>query len=508
VQIALVPLDERPVNVEIPREVAEIAGARLVIPPAEALPSFRTPADLAQLHSWLTLTAEDPATSQLVVCVDTLVFGGIIPARITDDSIVSALARLDLLTTLHEKCRPDLAISAVSLVMRASDSYSAVEEPDYWSEYGRELHRFGGALHRALDADAGGSAAATVPEVGLPDAVRQDFELRRLRNHLVNLASVGLHESGVLETLAITADDTAPLSAGSAEQAWIRHWQRALPAGRSILSYPGADEVGAVLVARALVRDLGSPAVAVACGEADGLDRVPNFENVSLRESIARQIAAVGAHLARPGETPDIVLIAHAPDPERGDYFGSTPASDPVATRTTIEQVESWLAAGVPIALADVRFSNGSDPDLVDGLADRGLLMRLSSYAGWNTAGNTIGSAMAHAVARWAGERMGTVDSVAAERALLSRILEDRGYQSGLRSRIQRDLLADSIKPVSDELVRAATEEITSGLQDYLDRITPSGDSWRVSDVTLPWKRSFEIGFRLTLVDSGWPRGL
>ncbi|MCH3176462.1 DUF4127 family protein, partial [Listeria monocytogenes] len=40
-RIALVPLAERPVNVDLPRQVAAIAGAELLLPPAEAMPVFR-----------------------------------------------------------------------------------------------------------------------------------------------------------------------------------------------------------------------------------------------------------------------------------------------------------------------------------------------------------------------------------------------------------------------------------------------------------------------------------
>ncbi len=111
------------------------------------------------MHAWLRelAAAEGDGVNRLIVCIDTLVHGGIIPARITADSPRVALDRLDLLRELHEvraaADTPALVITAASLVMRASDSFSAVEEPEYWSTYGRTLHAFGGALHRALEAD-------------------------------------------------------------------------------------------------------------------------------------------------------------------------------------------------------------------------------------------------------------------------------------------------------------------------------------------------------------------
>ncbi|MFF1572275.1 DUF4127 family protein [Leifsonia sp. NPDC058292] len=500
-RIALVPLDERPVNVDLPRQVAAIAGVELLLPPDDAMPDFRAPADVDALHGWLRRLVVSGDVEQLVVCVDTLVHGGIIPARITDDSTSTALHRLGLLRELKATA-PDLRLTAASLIMRASNSYSSVEEPSYWSEYGRELHALGGDLHRMLEVDATGGERTTTPvDTPVPDAVRRDFELRRLRNHTINLAALALHEEGVVSTLTLTADDTAPSSAGSAEQLWLRHWARALPRGHEVLMYPGADEVGAVLVARAISERVGTPTWRISCGEAGGLDRVPNFENAPLTDSLNRQIVASGGRLAEADETPDLIVVAHAPDPARGDYFGRRPDSDPVATASTVAAVRDALDTGAIVALADVRFSNGGDPELVDALADAGLLLRLSSYGGWNTAGNSIGGAVAQAAALWAGRSLGTADDVAVRRALLTRILDDRAYQSDTRLGMHEAEFAGRIGPIDESAQEAAEARIARELQGYLDRVAPAGEPWRIQRLTLPWHRSFEIGLDLARED-------
>lgn len=496
-RIALVPLDERPVNVELPREVAAIAGIELLLPPVEAMPRFREPADIGLLHEWLREIVAGPGIDHLVVCVDTLVHGGIIPARITDDSTASVLRRLDILRELTV-ASPDLVVTAASLIMRASDSYSNVEEPGYWSAHGRELHALGGDLHRLVEADAAGRAhAESAPSVTVPDAVRSDFELRRLRNHTINLAALALHEEGTIETLALTADDTAPHSAGSAEQLWLRHWARALPRGRAVMMYPGADEVGAVLVARAISAGSEAPRWSIVCAEAGGLDRVPNFENAPVLDSVTRQIVASGGVVSRVDGAADLVMVVHAPDPARGDFFGAAPYSDPDAVAGTVAAVRSALDSGAGVALADVRFSNGGDPDLVDRLAEEGLLLRLWSYGGWNTAGNSIGGAVAQAAAQWLGRRVGRFDENEARRALLVRVLDDRAYQSGTRLAMSTDEFGGSIAPVAPDAQQAAITRIRRELQAYLDWVTRDAEPWRITEVTLPWGRSFEIGLDL-----------
>jgi hypothetical protein len=44
-RIALLPLDDRPVNGRLPAMVAAIAGAELLMPPVELLPRMREPSD-------------------------------------------------------------------------------------------------------------------------------------------------------------------------------------------------------------------------------------------------------------------------------------------------------------------------------------------------------------------------------------------------------------------------------------------------------------------------------
>lgn len=503
--IIFVPLDERPVNVDIPQQVAAIAGVSIEIPSVRDLPSMRSAANLKNLHAWMLEQAGDKSATHLIACVDTVVHGGLIPGRISHESFGAVIERLEVFRMMKQT-NPGLIISAVSLIMRASDSYSAAEEPDYWSSHGRELHRVGVRLHKELIAEIlereGGSVSA-IPEGNelckekVPPPIVGDFELRRLRNHLVNLSAMLLHEEGVIETLALTADDTAPYSAGSAEQVWLRHWGRGLPNGPSILMNPGADEVGAVLVARSLTEVAGSPSFIIMCGNIEGLDQVPNFENVPLRESLNLHIEAAGGLLAAIGEIPDIALVVHPPDPSRGDYFGQIPESDLESTQQTIAEIKKALSAGYPVALADLRFSNGGDPTLVDQLAQEGLLLQLSSYAGWNTAGNSIGSAVAHSTASWAGKKLGSFDQIQADRALLIRILDDRFYQSGLRPRLDRELFEGEIGQLSQEIQRVACARIIAEAQIYLDSITGEQGSWLVKNVVMPWSRSFEIAIHL-----------
>lgn len=487
-RFALLPLDERPVNTGLVREVAAIAGADCAIPDRRSLPDFRTPGDVRRLASWLRDRAAE--ADALVISVDTLVFGGLIPARTTDDPVEQAVARLGLLRELSEQ-HPGLPIHAVSLVTRASDSDSAVEEPHYWSGHGRDLHRLGREAHRAWTL---GEASPGTPA---PAAIREDFARRRLRNHVVNLAALELRWDGVLSYLALTADDTAEFSAGSAEQRWFDYWRIAAGPGLPVVSYPGADETGAVLMARAVLAGTGAPPrVAVHCADPASLDRTPLYENGPIRESIQRQLGAAGARLTEQDDA-ELALIVHGPDPARGDHFSLTPPrADPEAVDRTAGLTATVLGSGLPVALADVRHANGGDAELADALARRGLLGELTAYGGWNTAGNALGSAIAMGLAAVAGRRTGQIDRLAQARALRRRLLDDVAYQSIARRELMASGFGGRIDPVPQDVLAVASGQARERLAEALSA-WGLADGHRVRSVGFPWRRSFEIDIEL-----------
>ena len=352
--IVLLPLDERPVNTQLPDDVARIAGRRTVLPPA--LPRFREPADTAALGEWLLERAADPLTESIVASLDLVAYGGLIPSRTSSDSLREVLARLDTLRIVRAR-HPVMPVNAVSLVTRATDSYSPVEEPEYWEQHGRELHALGGLLHSATIADSEDSGSVPVADLGIPEEIRQDFARRRLRNHIGNLYAIDLLDEGVLSFLAITADDTAERAAGTNEQWWLRHWQRTLPGAAGLLMYPGADEVGAILVARALATTARvTPSFEIVCVEPAALDRVASYENGPVGNSVERQVRAAGGTLG--GAAADVVLVVHAPDADHHDWFGRTPSpTSPALVDQTVAVIRAALTAGRRESSCLVRFS-------------------------------------------------------------------------------------------------------------------------------------------------------
>lgn len=505
--LAFLPLDERPVNIGLPAGIAAIAGATLVLPPAGLLPQLRQPGDAEALGRWLAGTAA--STDAVIASLDMLCYGGLIAARTTADTTLEALGRLDILRQLHA-AHPDLALCAVSLVMRASNSYNPQEEPDYWAQHGMELHKLGALHHRDLLETVGGTFDGNATELqalrtALPGDVVADFERRRLRNHHVNLEAIALASEGVIDPLLITADDTAEHSAGSAEQVWLKQWSKVLPISGEVLMYPGADEVAAVLVARQLGARHGvAPRFTVECADPPGMERIAKYENSPMREAVERQIRASGSTIV--DDPKAMALVVHAPDPRRRDHCGMVidksgnhdaggsafDATDAVEANKTADLIAALLSAGRDVALADLRYSNGADPLLVEELHRRGLLLDIVAYGGWNTAGNALGSVVAAAAAIQIGRAAGTLDAAAAQRMLLHRLIEDYAYMT-----LARNPYNAGVYPFPDRAEEARAEvAVANDLDASLKRLTGRLDLG-ITNVTFPWHRSFEIDFTI-----------
>lgn len=502
--LAFLPLDERPVNIGLPAGIAAIAGATLVLPSDELLPKLRQPGDADGLGRWLETTAA--TTGAVIASLDMLCYGGLIAARTTGDTTLQALGRLDTLRRLHA-AHPDLPLCAVSLVMRASNSYNPQEEPDYWAQHGVELHKLGALHHRDLLETVGGTFAGNAAELEtlraeLPGEVVADFERRRLRNHQVNLEAIALASEGAIDPLLITADDTAEHSAGSAEQVWLKQWSKVLPISGEVLMYPGADEVAAVLVARQLGAHFGVvPAFTVECADPPGMERIAKYENSPMREAVERQIRASGSRIV--DEASAMALVVHAPDPRRRDHCGMVigkdaggsgfDAADEAEANKTADLIAALVKAGRDVALADLRYSNGGDPLLVEELHRRGILLDIVAYGGWNTAGNALGSVVAAAAAIQIGRGAGTLDAIAAKRMLLHRLIEDFAYMTEAR----RPYNAGVHTFADGQEEGRAEAAVCDDLDASLKRLTGRTDLG-IADVRFPWHRSFEIDFTIT----------
>lgn len=511
--IGLIPLDERPVNTRYPAMTAAVGGALVHVPPPESLSHYRQAAPAEALLGWLRETA--PRLDALIVSVEMLGFGGLIPSRVGHETLATVLQRLDVLWKLKHDF-PALALYGFNVITRIPAYNSAFEEPEYWGTHGRALWEASAVIdqHRQQMAEGGlvEQAAAAIP----PD-VYADFTRRRLRNHLVNLAGIELWASGVFDLLVLSSDDTSAYGFSTREKAWLRYWAEVLPLAdraamhrRPLLMYPGADEVGSALVARLMnAHQALSPRFEVVYALPGEAHNTAPYEDGPVAVTVERQIAAVGGSMAETGAGgaagADAVLMINPPvtgafefEP---DFYESVREGRRPALTAFAQAIKARLAAGERVIVADVAYPNGADPLLMGCLLAEGVpLDQLAAYAGWNTAGNTLGTALAQGCAALAA-----ADPTAQERLLCHRLVEDWGYQRVVRADMRAALQAETgSSEVLPAHLAAVAARIETALQTWLAALPGLGGRWRITpgSVRLPWKRLFEVDFDLEPVEA------
>ncbi|MCL1849393.1 MAG: DUF4127 family protein, partial [Clostridiales bacterium] len=78
--VLLLPLDSRPVNTDLPRQLASIGGIDLVMPKSDILDQFLTPSNPETLYAWLRDVGES-LFDVSVIHLNELLFGGLLHSR-------------------------------------------------------------------------------------------------------------------------------------------------------------------------------------------------------------------------------------------------------------------------------------------------------------------------------------------------------------------------------------------------------------------------------------------
>ena len=359
----------------------------------------------------------------LVVALDALAYGGLVQSRTSSVSADEAVRRLE--------------------PVRA------------WAEQGRPVYAF-----------------VTLPRE--PDATNRTRNLEVARR-MIDWARVG-----VFRELHVTWDDARPGSPAPREGAELR---RNAPA--NVRVYPGADEVLASLVARALTPE--ARRLAVEYSDPGRAERVAAYEGVPLTESVRLHAEAAGWTLVptRPTRalTPFGGVVAEPTEPSELFLYVYNGGN----TRQAALRV-SQLARQGRVAVADVDSVNTGTLPVWSDLTVLDRPRVLASLAAWGTPGNNIGTALAHAKVL-----LGATDAHASLRQdeLLARqYANDVIYSARVRSEL-RKLIPES---------RLNQPEASAVLTELARKYFPIrlGRVYLLQDAVLPWGRSFEWRFELT----------
>lgn len=141
--IVLLPLDERPCNYDFPYKLFDSDEIKIIRP--DKLGDKKQAANKEEVKEFLIESCKH--ADGLVLSIDTLLYGGLIPSRLHESSQEELIEQLEVIKIL-KKNNANLKIYGFQCIMRCPKYSSSDEEPDYYEYCGAEIHKIGELSHK------------------------------------------------------------------------------------------------------------------------------------------------------------------------------------------------------------------------------------------------------------------------------------------------------------------------------------------------------------------------
>lgn len=492
-RILLIPLDDRPPCLQFPVKMGLIGDVEMVTPPRSLLGRFTQFGKCDSIIIWLKnqdLSQFDAA----IISMDMLAYGGLVASRVHETPLSIAEDRTHILKTLKQK-NAQLKIYGSSVIMRLAPTADGKNEA-YREKLARWADYSPYSEHREI---------VEKLETEIPAEALANYKKARERNLTLNLRAIDWVKKGVFDYLILSQDDAKPKGIHIKDRETLIEQVKTLNLTEKIAVQPGADEVSMLLLARAMSDKYNyHPKVkAVYSSEKMAQQSMP-FEDRPLHKTVSFHLKAVGAEEVFEAEKADILFYVYTSRFEKG------------RAESFAEELRQNSAK--PIILADIDPKGdvqGGDTVFTEGVLKTGIFNKIYGYACWNTAGNTIGTALPHGMLYGVSQMILNKKihkktkkrrEYAQKWFTLNRLLDDYAYHS-----IVRPKALTVIKEKKWNAYRL-TDEQTAYIENFclkeLEKISvdivkkgfnTEGVKLSKLNFDLPWNRTFEaeIDFRI-----------
>ncbi len=440
-KIALIPIDNRPVCYTLPEITSKIDDDfELYLPDRKYLGDLKHQADIENLFKWLS---ELPKIDGLVISLDTLAYGGLIPSRRCPETFEKIQERIlklkDIL--ISKKCK----IYAFSSIMRISNNNYNDEEKEYWSKYGTEIFKYSYNTHKF----------GKPQKTNVPEEILEDYISTRKRNFEINKTYLTWQKEGLIDTLVFSKDDCAKFGFNVQEAKELEKL--------GAYTKTGADEIPLSLLSRMVT---GKIKVCPIFLEPEYKHLLSNYEDVSIEKSVLGQLELAGCEISSQNDA-DILLIVNNFKKNQGE----------IVMKIETESFDrEFKVPDKPYMIADVRFANGADNSFVNKLLFDNKLndKTFYGYSAWNTSANTLGSLIYGAKVKFLAKKY---NQKAFNKLLITRFLDDWAYQANVRQQLKTP-----DEKLLDEKMREFEKKLADVIMQSID-----------VKYSFPWERLFEV---------------
>ena len=437
--IAFVPIDNRPVCYTLPEQICAMDGnIRLYMPAREWLGDLTKYADVDKIFQWLK---DLPKVDAIILSLDTVAYGGLISSRRSNDSFEKIKERIEKLKEILKDKHAE--IYAFSSIMRISNNNINEEEKEYWNKWGKKIFNYSFCMDKF----------GTICKNEVPEEILNDYLSTRKRNFEINKIYLEWQKEKIFNTLIFSKDDCAEYGFNVQE---ARELEKL---GGFVKT--GADEIPLTLLARSIK---GKLKVAPIFLEPDCKDLISNYEDVSIEKSVKGQLNLAGCDICEPCDA-DILLYVNNFKDKQGEIVMKIPTETFSGEFKTPDK---------NFMIADVRFANGADNAFVKKLFENELNENFYGYSAWNTSANSLGSLICGAKVKYFAE---SFDRSAFQKLQTIRFLDDWAYQANVRQNLKSP----------------DVDKITAEMRHYENVVFGKLKSEYKIDYKFPWNRLFEV---------------
>lgn len=498
-RIILIPLDSRPAAGQFAQMIGRMIGAEIVMPPYETLGRYTMPGEPDKILDWLREQDFDK-TDAVVVSTDMIAYGGLIGSRVADVSLTTARRRIRRLELIRLRTR-NTQFYGYSAVMRLYPTSTLSNRAwrlvvgryaEYKARYALSKNRKD--LQRLTD------LASKAPSTEI-----RRYESARRRNHLLQLDLINSTGKGIYDYLVMGQDDAKPHGPHIAETIKLKRRVEELSIGGKVYFCEGIDQLSNVLVSRAVLKaSKWTPRVRLVYSDPAGRKKVADYESKNVEASLRDQLLASGAWPMTPGGNYDYTVFLNTPQPAALPF------------NAFLNQLADEVDQGFPVCVADINLAKDgtADPVLFEKLQQNGRMIKLLSYAGWNTAGNSMGTAIPTANVYLLARRRQTPDlerETAYREFLLHRFVNDFVFHKVTRPQAYKmidsmpeasreETYGEAFSEVNDFVKRDMTEHLETTFRDqFLGKRFFAGTKQYVFTnlesvkIFLPWPRAYEV---------------
>ena len=440
-RIAFIPIDNRPVCYNLAVDIAKIdSNIEFFIPPREYLGSLTCNADVDKIYEWFK---QLPDLDKVIISLDTIAYGGLIPSRRSTDS--EQVIKNRVLKFRQEWTKKKAKVLAFSSIMRISNNNYNEEEKEYWNKYGTKIFEYSYNTHKCNLGNFGSPVQNLIPT-----NILNDYLSTRQRNFNINKMYLEWQKLGFFDELIFSKDDCAEYGFN------VKEAKELEKNGAKVIT--GADEIPISLLSRAYDTDLK---VKVEFTEPDSKNLISNYEDVSIENSVLNQLALAKIKVVE--ENQDIILIVNNFKNHQGEI---------VMKRPTEQFSGDIKLPNTPYMIADVRNANGADNNFVSKILPQINLENFYGYSAWNTSANTLGTLICTAKIKFGSKKY---NDNAFKKVEMVRFLDDWAYQANIRQQIDKPCdIKVKMKPFEEQVEKVLGIDIKN-------------------NYTYPWNRLFEV---------------